>query len=325
MGNTSSNRKRDKDNSQIVPQADSNTIPAHLTGNGCSIRADSDVKIIGGRPYLDEKVSTYICPTDWEEADRIQMGHFILKKLLDGSYAANLSDIIKPGSKILDIGCGPGHWSFEVAQKFPEAEVYGVDIVSSFPNEIKPSNCYFELCNVLEGLPFSNDEFDYVFMRHMVSALKKDQWVPLFSEIMRVLKPGGTVESVEFEWAAKSMGPVHTQLITKWFEMTSKTRAMDFQFTSKLEQTIKDAGFQNVTCICKDVPLGKWDEKLGRVAEIWTANLAEMANGMKSLSAQIMGITDEEWMNIINTIVQEFDEYRTYHEHRIILATKKYD
>ncbi|CAG8733896.1 1967_t:CDS:2, partial [Dentiscutata heterogama] len=113
-------------------------------------------------------------------------------------------------------------------------------------------------------------------------------------------------------------------------EITSKTRAMDFQFTSKLEQTIKDAGFQNVTCICKDVPLGKifplrWDEKLGRITEIWTANLAEMANGMKPLSAQIMGITDEEWMNMVNTIVQELDEYRSSHEHRIILATKRYD
>ncbi|RIB30071.1 S-adenosyl-L-methionine-dependent methyltransferase [Gigaspora rosea] len=324
MGNVPSRKviRKNKDDYNNIPQEDSNIIPAELTGNGFCIRADSSVKIIGCRPYLDEEVSTYIFPTDWEEADRVQMCHFILKKLLDGSYAANLSDIIKPDSKILDIGCGPGHWCFEVAQQFPEAEVYGVDIVSSFPNEIKPSNCYFQLCNVLEGLPFANDEFDYVFMRHMIPAFKKDQWAPLFDEIMRVLKPGGVVESVEFEWAAKSMGPVHTQFLTQWFEMTSKARSMDFQFTSKLEQTIKDTGFQNVTCIRKAVPLGKWDEKLGSVTEIWTANLAQMAAGMKSLSAQIMGISEEEWTNLVDSILQEFDEYRTYHEHLIILATK---
>ncbi|CAG8810585.1 31810_t:CDS:2 [Gigaspora margarita] len=293
MGNVPSRKVIRKNKDDNIPQEDPNIIPADLTGNGICIRADSSVKIIGGRPYLDEEVSTYICPTDWEEADRVQMCHFILKKLLDGNYAANLSDIIKPDSKILDIGCGP------VAQQFPEAEVYGVDIVSSFPNEIKPSNCYFQLCNVLEGLPFPNNEFDYVFMRHMIPALKKDQWVPLFDEIMRVLKPGGVVESVEFEWGAKSMGPVHTQLVTQWY-----------------------TGFQNVTCIRKFVPLGKWDEKLGNITEIWTANLAQMAAGMKSLSAQILGITEEEWMNTVDTMLQEFDEYRTYQEHLIILATK---
>ncbi|KAF0543572.1 S-adenosyl-L-methionine-dependent methyltransferase [Gigaspora margarita] len=174
MGNVPSRKVIRKNKDDNIPQEDSNIIPANLTGNGFCIRADSSVKIIGGRPYLDEEVSTYI-----------------------------------------DIGCGSGHWCFEVAQQFPEAEVYGVDIVSSFPNEIKPSNCYFQLCNVLEGLPFPNNEFDYVFMRHMIPALKKDQWVPLFDEIMRVLKPGGVVESVEFEWGAKSMGPVHTQLVTQ--------------------------------------------------------------------------------------------------------------
>ncbi|CAG8712798.1 22675_t:CDS:2, partial [Racocetra persica] len=147
-------------------------------------------------------------------------------------------------------------------------------------------------------LPFDSNEFDYIFMRHMLAALKKDQWDPLFREIMRILKPGGVLESVEFEWYGHSMGPVHTQFVAKWFEMTSKSREMDFQFTSKLEQTIKNVGFQNVNGIRKIVPLGKWDEKVGRVSEIWTSNLAEMAAGMKSLSSQIMEITEEEWTDL---------------------------
>ncbi|CAG8549312.1 4475_t:CDS:2 [Racocetra fulgida] len=88
---------------------------------------------------------------------------------------------------------------FEIAQEFPEAYVYGIDIISSFPSDIKPSNCYFKECNISDGLPFSDNEFDYVFMRHMFLALKNHQWVPLLNEIMRVLKPGGIVEFVEFD------------------------------------------------------------------------------------------------------------------------------
>ncbi|CAG8523840.1 5165_t:CDS:2 [Cetraspora pellucida] len=245
MGNTESRndnvktvRKRNKSN------AKTNSIYPDCTDSTCSynIKTVSNLTILGGRPYLDEDVSIYLFPADWEETDRVQTCHFALKHLHGGNYTAPLSDIIKPESKILDIGCGSGHWCFEIAQEFPEADVYGVDIISSFPSDIKPSNCYFKECSVSDGLPFDDNEFDYVFMRHMSLALKNYQWVPLLNEIMRVLKPGGTVECVEFDLILEAL---------------YKKRQIDLLFLPKFEQIIKDVGFQNVNCTRKAVALGK--------------------------------------------------------------------
>ncbi|CAG8535616.1 145_t:CDS:2 [Scutellospora calospora] len=328
MGNTlhKINQKRSKKIPKTNFQIDVNSsqVGANSTSSDSigklSIQSESAVKLIGGRPYLDENASVYLCPTDWEEADRLQLCHFILKKLFGGSYAANLSNIIKPGSKILDIGCGPGPWCFELAQEFPYADIYGLDILSSFPDAIKPPNCHFQLCNVLKGLPFDNDEFDYIFMRHMILALKEEQWAPLLTEIKRVMKPGGVIECVEFDWAARSAGPVHTEFIKRW--SMSKTREMDLSFTSKLKQTIIDIGFQNVNRICKPVSLGKWDEKQGKIGEIWNTNLAQMVSGMKSVSVPIMNITDDEWDCMLKDVDREVDKFRSYQDHYFFLATK---
>ncbi|CAG8449598.1 5258_t:CDS:2 [Dentiscutata erythropus] len=262
-------------------------------------------------------------PADWEEADRVQTCHFALKHLLGGNYSAPLPDIIKPESKILDIGCGSGHWCFEIAQEFPDAEVYGIDIISSFPSEIKPSNCYFQECNISNGLPFENNEFDYIFMRHMFLALRNHQWVPLLNEIMRILKPGGVIEFVDFDLIPRSIGPVYAKLVKQCYESLYKKKQIDLLFLPKLEQIIKDVGFQNVNCIHRSVSLGKWDKNIGKIGEIWTSNMLQMNKSLKSLITSLVNISDEELDRLLNVIYfEELDNYHSYQDHYIILATK---
>ncbi|CAG8752372.1 13183_t:CDS:2, partial [Gigaspora margarita] len=256
--------------------------------SSCNIKTVSNIKILGGRPYLDEEVSIYLFPADWEEADRVQTCHFALKHLLGGNCTAPLSDIIKP-------------------EKFPEADVYGIDIISSFPSEIKPSNCYFQECNITDGLPFEDNDFDYVFMRHMFLALRDCQWVPLLNEIMRVLKPGGVFEFVEFDLIHESL----------------KNKQIDLQFLPKFDQTVIDVGFQNVNCIRKNIPLGRWDKNIGKIGEIWTSNMFQMSKSLNSLITSLVNNSDEDHDRILSKIYfEEVDLYHSYQVHYIILATK---
>ncbi|KAF0542536.1 S-adenosyl-L-methionine-dependent methyltransferase [Gigaspora margarita] len=290
--------------------------------SSCNIKTVSNIKILGGRPYLDDEVSIYLFPADWEEADRVQTCHFALKHLLGGNCTAPLSDIIKPESKVLDVGCGSGHWCFEIAQEFPEADVYGIDIISSFPSEIKPSNCYFQECNITDGLPFEDNDFDYVFMRHMFLALRDCQWVPLLNEIMRVLKPGGVFEFVEFDLIPQSIGPVYSDLINQCNE-SLKNKQIDLQFLPKFDQTVIDVGFQNVNCIRKNIPLGRWDKNIGKIGEIWTSNMFQMSKSLNSLITSIVNNSDEDHDRILSKIYfEEVDLYHSYQVHYIILATK---
>jgi SAM-dependent methyltransferase len=68
-------------------------------------------------------------------------------------------------ARVLDMACGSGVWVLEMATEFPNAQFYGVDMVPLYPSEIKPPNTSFQQVDILKGLPFPDEYFDYVHMR----------------------------------------------------------------------------------------------------------------------------------------------------------------
>jgi ubiquinone/menaquinone biosynthesis C-methylase UbiE len=87
-----------------------------------------------------------------------------------------------------------GTWTFEVATEWPDVVCHGVDISKTYPTTIKPSNTRFTRANVLEGLPFPDNHFDFVFQRFMCIAYTEHQWPQVVRELLRVTKPGGWLE-----------------------------------------------------------------------------------------------------------------------------------
>ncbi|ORX57591.1 S-adenosyl-L-methionine-dependent methyltransferase [Hesseltinella vesiculosa] len=140
--------------------------------------------------------SAYWLPSDEEEMDRLTGQHFALKGLFAGNLSRFMLDEqhhLKPGTRVLDIGCGPGTWPLEVATDFPSAEVVGVDIVDIFP-KTHPTNTTFELGNVVDGLAYPDNSFDVVNMRFFLLALRKEEWPKAYAEAQRLLKPGGYLQ-----------------------------------------------------------------------------------------------------------------------------------
>jgi protein-L-isoaspartate(D-aspartate) O-methyltransferase len=70
---------------------------------------------------------------------------------------------IKPGDKILDIGCGKGFQLYELTQLQPGVDVYGVDIstyaIENAKEELKDR---LQVANA-SNLPFPDNHFDFVF------------------------------------------------------------------------------------------------------------------------------------------------------------------
>ncbi len=99
-------------------------------------------------------------------------------------------DFIKPGVTLIDLACGDG---FDLAH-YQElgAEIFGIDaseeMVRLASQRLPEANIQLGL---FEKIPFEDNYFDVVVSKYalMTSADLK----PVFSEILRVLKPGGVM------------------------------------------------------------------------------------------------------------------------------------
>ncbi len=115
------------------------------------------------------------------------------------------------GARILDVGCGKGAWILDVAREYHPSNTYvGIDVLPIFPDEsLRLPNTGFIQCDFLYGIPFPDSTFDFVYERFVVySDLTDSQWKFLFSEMKRVLKPGGYLEIMEYHIGYDNPGPI---------------------------------------------------------------------------------------------------------------------
>jgi ubiquinone/menaquinone biosynthesis C-methylase UbiE len=111
--------------------------------------------------------------------------------------------------------CGAATWLLEMATEYPACSFTGIDISPMFPTEIKPRNVQFMQRNAVEGLPFPDETFDFVFMRIMYLSFTKEQWENVVRELSRVLKPGGWIELMECNQYLTNMGPLAKKYVRK--------------------------------------------------------------------------------------------------------------
>jgi len=99
-------------------------------------------------------------------------------------------------SRILDFGCGTGHFLAQIASLRPDLQLYGVDFSSESIQAAK------ETCALLEPPPdlrvmtgastsWPNQTFDAVYSLEVVEHLSTPLLDAMVTEIRRLLKPGG--------------------------------------------------------------------------------------------------------------------------------------
>lgn len=84
-----------------------------------------------------------------------------------------------------------------MAQDFPKSTFIGVEVADVFPTSDVPPNLTFLKANTLEGLPFPDEHFDFVFQRFMFLAFSPSDWTKSIKELARITKPGGWLELIE--------------------------------------------------------------------------------------------------------------------------------
>jgi SAM-dependent methyltransferase len=106
-------------------------------------------------------------------------------------------------SRVLDLGTGTGRAAFLVAERYPEAEVVGVDLAGDMLAEARRltppglvDRVRFEQADA-ERLPYPDGSFELVSLANMI---------PFFAELARVTAPNG---AVVFSFSAGPETPIY--------------------------------------------------------------------------------------------------------------------
>lgn len=120
-----------------------------------------------------------------------------------------------PAARVLDLGCGAGHVSYQVAPFAAEVVAYDLapemlDLVSARAQELGLDNLR-TLCGAVESLPLPDANFDLVLSRY--SAHHWADPARALAEARRVLRPGGECIIVDVASPGTALLDTHLQAL----------------------------------------------------------------------------------------------------------------
>ncbi|KNA17895.1 hypothetical protein SOVF_075880 [Spinacia oleracea] len=147
---------------------------------------------------------------------------------------------LKPGQKVLDVGCGIGGGNFYMAENFG-VEVVGIDLsinMISIALERAVGLNYaveFEVADCTT-ITYPENSFDVVYSRDTILHIQDKP--ALFRSFYKWLKPGGKVLITDYCRSAGTPSPEFAAYI--------KQRGYDLHDVQAYGQMLRDAGFDNV-------------------------------------------------------------------------------
>src|SRR5690606_6584386 len=209
-------------------------------------------------------------------------------RTLEADYAT-LIPLLKPGLRVLDVGCGTGAISAGIARYVGPGSVVGIDNTKSFIESGKET--YREVGNLelihADLFDWNPDEkYDLIVSARVLQWLNNPKGALI--KMKSLLRPVGVVSVLDYNHSALQWEPLPPQSMLTFYDAFLRWRAdagMNNQIANDLREYFSEAGFHGIEVINADEVYRKGSNNFSARAGIWSK-----VAGMKQIS-------DEGWID----------------------------
>jgi len=261
----------------------------------------------------------YLIKVDELQVDRIQQQHHIFKSCCyNTNYSSPISRSLARGIEVLDIGSGPGTWIFDMSSDYPNSKFTGIEKQSSILPTIHPFNTRFIYHDVVDGIPFHPNSFDYIHMRCMALCFTELRYEQIIKESVELLKPGGFLELCEAEIYLHNMGPVSKRIIDSMRKVL-RSKSMNPFICNRLHEFLVKYKLRNIQQEEIMLPLSPLNGKIGT---LYGQNMYFIIFGIRNILAKQMKLSNSEMDRLIEDFLEETKKYQMYCKYTRIYGKK---
>jgi ubiquinone/menaquinone biosynthesis C-methylase UbiE len=190
--------------------------------------------------------------------------------------AAYLVPRLRPGLDLVDVGCGPGTITADLAALVAPGRVTAIDASAGVlagarqvATERGLSNVDFAVGDV-NALEFADGSFDVVHAHQVLQHVADP--VGALREMRRVCRPGGVVAARDVDYAAMTWYP-ENPVLDRWlsiYRRTARQNGGEPDAGRRLLSWARRAGFESITCTASTWCFATADER-----EFWSEMWAE--------------------------------------------------
>lgn len=206
--------------------------------------------------------------------------HILARAFLPGTLALLDRAGIQAGMRVLDLGCGSGDVTLELARRVgPQGIVVGVDMDDSVLQHARQSSATENLAiqwrNGHAEQLAETGQYDLIYSRFLLSHLAKPSEVLL--RMRAALRPAGRVVIEDIDITTHSHWPEsHAfQRYTEIYSATARARGADSSIGPRLPALLVEAGFADVQ-VAISMPVFRVGEGKS-IARITLDNIADAA------------------------------------------------